>query len=177
MDTHNTMSLLTRLITIGLIVSLAGIATAAAPLQVTFEHGKVVISQTTKQTTKRVTLDVEVANTPPTRALGLMHRTQLDDRAGMLFLFDEASRWSFWMKNTLIPLSIAFIDARGQIVDIQDMKVAPSPEQGPFEFYQPKVAFQSALEMNQGFFAREGIKVGAKVSFVLRARMPDTKRP
>ncbi len=160
-----------RLIAVVLIASLAAVATAA-PLEVKFEQGTVVIIQGTK----RVTLAVEVAKTPGTLALGLGFRTHLDERAGMLFLFDQTGRWSFWMKNMLIPLSIAFIDQRGEIVDIQDMKVAPDPKEGPFEFYQPAKPFQSALEVNQGFFKRQGIEVGAKVSFVLRAR-PNPTRP
>lgn len=160
-----------RFVAVVLIACFAAVATAAT-LEVKFEQGTVSIIQGTK----RVTLAVEVANTPPTRALGLMNRTHLDERAGMLFLFEESGRWSFWMKNTLIPLSIAFIDQRGEIVDIQDMKVAPDPKEGPFEFYQPEKPYQSALEVNQGFFKRQGIRVGAKVSFVLRARQ-NPKRP
>ncbi len=166
---HTTMI---RCIAIFLIVGLSTIATAAPP-EVKFEQGTVVITQGGK----RVTLMVEVARTAPTRALGLMHRTRLDERAGMLFLFDQSAPWSFWMKNTLIPLSIAFINEGGEILEIQDMKVAPDPEKGPFDFYQPVKPFQSALEVNQGFFEREGIRVGAKVSFVLRARGQNPKRP
>ncbi len=161
-----------RYIAIVLIVGLSSIATAAPP-EVKFEQGTVVITQGVK----RVTLTVEVAKTAPTRALGLMHRTRLDERAGMLFLFEQSALWSFWMKGTLIPLSIAFIDAGGEIQEIQDMKVAPDPEEGPFEFYQSVKPFQSALEVNQGFFKREGIRVGAKVSFVLRPRGQTPKRP
>ncbi len=163
---------MTRYIAIVLIACFATIATAAPP-GVRFEQGTVVITQGIK----RVMLPVEVANTPPTRALGLMYRTRLDERAGMLFLFDQSAHWSFWMKNTLIPLSIAFINESGEIVEIQDMKVAPDPERGPFAFYQPVKPFQSALEVNQGFFKRQGISVGAKISFVLRAREQNPKRP
>jgi uncharacterized membrane protein (UPF0127 family) len=163
---------MTRYIALILIAGLATIATAAPPAG-KFEQGTMVITQGTK----RVALPVEVANTPATRALGLMYRTHLDERAGMLFLFDQSARWSFWMKNTLIPLSIAFIDQVGAIVEIQDMKVAPDPENGPFEFYQSLKPFQSALEVNQGFFKRQGITVGAKVSFVLRARRQNSNRP
>ncbi len=154
------------------LIGLSTIATAAPP-EVKFEQGTVVITQGTK----RVALTVEVANTAPTRALGLMHRTRLDDHAGMLFVFEQSALWGFWMKNTLIPLSIAFIGEGGEILEIQDMKVAPDPEKGPFDFYQPVKPFQSALEVNQGFFKREGINVGAKVSFVLRPRGQNPKHP
>jgi len=164
---------MTKGIALVLIASFATLATAAAPPLVKFERGTVVISQGIK----RVRLITEVANTPPTRALGLMNRTHLDDRAGMLFLFEQSERWSFWMKNTLIPLSVAFIDTTGTIIEIQDMKVAPDPEKGPFEFYQPRKPFQSALEVNQGFFKRQGITVGAKVSFIIWPRRQNSTRP
>ncbi len=146
-----------------LIGSLATFA-AAAPAGLTFQHGTLTITQKTK----RVTVLVEVANTPKTRAQGLMFRKTLDKRAGMLFIFDQPGSWGFWMKNTLIPLSIAFIDAEWRIVDIQEMKVASDPEKGPFDIYQPAKPFRYALEVNQGFLTRQGIAVGAKVSFVLR---------
>lgn len=116
----------------------------------------------------RTTLLVEVADTPEGRAQGLMFRRRLDANAGMLFIFDEPGSWGFWMKNTLIPLSIAFIDTGWQIVDIKDMKVAPDPERGPFDIYQSAKPFRYALEVNQGFFKRKGITVGAKVLFQLK---------
>lgn len=139
---------------------LAGPATAAAK----FKHGTL----TLVQSTRRVTVLVDVADTPETRALGLMFRARMDEHAGMLFVFDDPGSWGFWMKNTLIPLSIAFIDEQRQVVDIEDMKVAPDPERGPFEIYQSDKPFKYALEVNQGFFKRRKITVGAKVSFILR---------
>jgi uncharacterized membrane protein (UPF0127 family) len=130
------------------------------------ERGTVTIFQGNK----RFTLVVEVAKTPATRARGLMYRKSLDENSGMLFVFDEASPVAFWMKNTFIPLSVAFVDHGGKIVNIQDMRVALDPEKGPFDFYQSGKPVLLALEVNQGFFARRGITVGARLTYQLRPR-------
>lgn len=116
---------------------------------------------------RRVTLEVEVADTVATRARGLMHRPWLAEYAGMLFLFESPQRLAFWMKNTWIPLSIAFIDAGWRIVDLQDMD-PPAPG-GEIPIYVSRQQAQYALEVNQGFFARHGIGVGARVVFRWRA--------
>ena len=71
---------------------------------------------------ERVPVRVEIADTPEERQTGLMGRSALAENAGMLFVFDQEQILSFWMKDTLIPLSIAYIDAEGRIVDIQDMQ-------------------------------------------------------
>lgn len=140
--------------------------TVAAPTaaQVKFKRGTLTIAQDAK----RVTLLVEVADTPESRAQGLMFRPRLDENAGMLFFFDAPGHWGFWMKNTLIPLSIAFIAEEWRLVDIKDMQVAADPERGPFGIYESAKPFKYALEVNQGFFRRKGIKVGARASFVLQ---------
>lgn len=114
---------------------------------------------------RRVVLQVDVADTPEARARGLMHRQTLADNMGMLFIFEEQHRWGFWMKNTLIPLSIAFIDRRWRVVDIQDMAVAPSPRDGPFTIYESRTPALYALEVRQGLFKQKGIEVGARVVF------------
>lgn len=113
--------------------------------------------------TRRVTLEVEVADTVASRARGLMYRTGLPEYAGMLFVFESPQRLAFWMKNTWIPLSIAFIGADWRIVDIQDMD-PPSPG-GEIPIYVSRREAQYALEVNQGFFARHGIGVGARVVY------------
>lgn len=120
------------------------------------------------QDAKRVTLSIEVADAPESRSLGLMYRPRLDENAGMLFVFEETASWGFWMKNTLIPLSIAFIDKTRRIVDIKDMQVAPDPEHGPFEIYMSAKPYRYALEVNQGFFKRKGIMVGARMFFIIK---------
>jgi uncharacterized protein len=99
----------------------------------------------------------EVAADMASRSLGLMHRKSLAPNAGMLFIFDEAAPHCMWMKNTYIPLSVAFIDAQGVIINIADMQ--PHSEQSHCAA-RPAVY---ALEMMQGWFAQRGIKPGAKL--------------
>ncbi len=108
-----------------------------------------------------VEVPVEVADTQPEREVGLMGRESLPVDAGMLFLFDEDSLGGFWMKDTLIPLSIAFADAEGTIVSILDMDPC---EADPCEIYDPGVAYRSALEVNQGAFDDWGVQVGDRLT-------------
>ena len=105
-------------------------------------------------TIKGKTIKVEVARTEKEKERGLMFRERLGKDEGMLFVYEREERLSFWMKNTRLPLSIAFIDKGGRIVDIQDME--------PFSLETHMSAYPAryALEMNRGWFAREGIKVG-----------------
>jgi uncharacterized protein len=102
-------------------------------------------------------VSAEVAATEQTRELGLMHRRSMASHAGMLFVFDAPDAYCFWMKNTLIPLSIAFIDGDGVIVNIDDM--APQTETNHCATKPAKYA----LEMNQGWFQQNRIGAGAKV--------------
>ena len=108
---------------------------------------------------KKVEVRVEVADDLFERARGLMYRTALGVNRGMLFVFPEEQKLTFWMKNTLIPLSIAFIDSELRIVDIQDMR--PLDDEPPS--YVSSGPAQYALEVNQGFFERRGVKVGDRV--------------
>ena len=148
-----------------LVIVAAGVlligGTAQAPAQTaqTLRRGMLVLVQDKV----RVTLNVEIADTPESRQLGLMNRPSLPDDAGMLFVFESTSRLAFWMRNTLIPLSVAFIDEQWKIVDIQDMRVGPNPQTGQIEIYESAQPSRYALEVNQGLFARRGIGVGAKV--------------
>lgn len=105
---------------------------------------------------------VEVARTPEDRAVGLMWRKQLGKEEGMLFIFEEEGYHSFWMKDTLIPLSIAFIDREGRIVKIVDMKPLT------LRSHPPPKPILYALEMNQGWFSQNGIKSGDTVRFSKR---------
>ncbi len=138
-------------------VILLSLIAVPASAQATFKRGTL----TFVQDARRVTLQIEVADTPLSRSQGLMHRRTLVDNAGMLFIFEEPGSWGFWMKNTLIPLSIAFIGEDWRIVDIVDMAVAPDPEKGPFEIYESAKPFKYALEVNRGYFKRKGLGVGA----------------
>ena len=102
-------------------------------------------------------IQAEVAATPITRQQGLMRRKSMAQGAGMLFLFDETAGQCMWMKNTLIPLSVAFIDERGQIVNIADMK--PLDETSHCALRPVRYA----LEMNQGWFKKRGIAPGTLI--------------
>jgi uncharacterized membrane protein (UPF0127 family) len=115
------------------------------------EEGKKSPSQLTIKGRK---IRVEVARTEDEKARGLMFRESLGKDDGMLFVYDREEFLTFWMKNTPIPLSIAFIDRRGKIVDIQDME--------PFSLstHASTLPAQYALEMNKGWFKRNGIGVG-----------------
>jgi uncharacterized protein len=106
-----------------------------------------------------VRVRVEVADDPAEQAKGLMYRKALGKNRGMLFIYPEERELSFWMKNTLIPLSIAFIDSERRIIDIQDMK--PLDDRPPH--YVSSEPAQYALEVNQGFFKKRGVKVGDRV--------------
>ncbi len=99
----------------------------------------------------------ELADTPQTLREGLMHRETLPANSGMLFKLGPPDIYCFWMKNTLIPLSIAFIDDQGRIVDIQDMR----PHS--LDPHCPPAPVTRALEMNQGWFTRARIRVGEPV--------------
>jgi len=99
----------------------------------------------------------EVVSDPGTRAQGLMYRKSMPQNAGMLFIFDEAEVHCMWMKNTLIPLSVAFIDDRGAIVNIADME----PQTEASHCAAQPVRY--ALEMNRGWFAARGVKPGSRL--------------
>lgn len=101
-----------------------------------------------------VALPVYVADDDAKRRQGLMGVTDLPDDAGMVFVYTEDSRGGFWMKNTLIPLSIAFFDADGEIVRVLDMEPC---EADPCPTYDPGAAYRGALEVNEGTFDRLGL--------------------
>ena len=103
---------------------------------------------------ERVEVVVEIADTRTEQARGLMERTELAEDAGMLFVLKSEQSPGFYMENTLVPLSIAFIDAEGRIVDIQDMQPLDETRHYPAE------PAQYALEVNQGFSTERGVQVG-----------------
>ena len=100
----------------------------------------------------------QLAITPLQRQIGLMHRREMPTHEGMLFVFDEPSPQCFWMRNTLIPLSIAFLADDGTVVNIADMK----PQSDDSHCSAKPVRY--ALEMNQGWFAKRGVKSGTRIS-------------
>jgi uncharacterized protein len=108
-----------------------------------------------------VLIKVEIADTAAKREQGLMGRKSLEEDAGMAFIFFEEMGSPFWMKNTLIPLSIAFFDEDGKIVKILDME--PCAED-PCPVYSPGVGYFGALEVNQGAFEEWGVAEGDRVT-------------
>ena len=106
---------------------------------------------------REINLIVQIADTTYKIEKGLMFVESLPENAGMLFVFPEKRFGGFWMKNTFIPLSIAFIDSDGKILKMMDMEpcfVDPCP------FYDPQLAYQYAIEVNQGWFKKNQIEVG-----------------
>jgi len=111
-------------------------------------------------------LTVEVAKSLAQRQQGLMGRETLGEKRGMLFVFgrEQAPGKGFWMYRTLIPLDIAFIDDDGRIVAIESMQPCESSSPSDCPSYAPGAAYHAALEVNAGYFAERGIKVGDCVS-------------
>jgi uncharacterized protein len=102
-------------------------------------------------------IQAEVAADFGSRSQGLMYRTAMASNVGMLFIFDELSTPCMWMKNTLIPLSVAFIDEHGVITNVEDM--APQTE----DSHCASRPARYALEMNRGWFAARGVKPGSRI--------------
>ncbi|WP_375138657.1 DUF192 domain-containing protein [Ideonella livida] len=102
-------------------------------------------------------IQAQVANTPEQRQIGLMFRRDMPAQEGMLFVFEQAATQCFWMKNTLLPLSAAFLADDGTVVNIVDM--APQT----LESHCSAKPVRLVLEMNQGWFAKRGIKAGSKL--------------
>lgn len=111
-------------------------------------------------------IDAEVVNTQASRMRGLMMRKSMPVQRGMLFVFDADAQHCMWMKNTLLPLSVAFIDQRGVILNIEEMK--PQTENTHCAIKPARYA----LEMNAGWFARRGIKPGTALKGIDRAPPP-----
>jgi uncharacterized membrane protein (UPF0127 family) len=107
-------------------------------------------------------LTIELATTPEARSCGLSLRDSLPVDRGMLFVYAEPEILTFWMKNTRMPLSIAFIDAAGRVVGIQKMNPFPTTT-----VYASSVPALYALEVNQGWFEENGLGVGDDVEFNL----------
>ena len=119
---------------------------------------KVIIHLKIAASTKLVPLEAELADTEAKKERGLMFRKSLPKDYGMLFVFDPPAQATFWMKNTRMPLSIAFVDNQGRILEIRSMK--------PFdETFISSIsnAVAYALEVNSGWFEHHGIRLGAKI--------------
>ena len=141
-------SFLTRLAAIAVLAIGGGAATAQdAPQQL----------PSIRISTGMHVLQVQVAQTPEQQQIGLMFRKTMGTNDGMLFIFDEPRQQCFWMKNTLLPLSVAFIDDSGVVANIDDMK----PQTLDSHCSTKPVRF--VLEMNVGWFDKRGIKAGSKL--------------
>lgn len=108
-------------------------------------------------------IEAEVAHTFAGRAQGLMHRRDMADQRGMLFVFPDTAVHCMWMRNTLIPLSVAFLDDEGGVINIEDM--APRTEDNHCAARPARYA----LEMNRGWFERRGIAKGARIGGIDKA--------
>lgn len=103
-------------------------------------------------------IDAQLAISPAEHAIGLMYRKELEPHEGMLFIFPTPSLQCFWMKNTLIPLTVAFLADDGMILNMDDMK--PQTEESHCSIKPVRYV----LEMNKGWFAKKGIKAGMKLT-------------
>ncbi|WCM86223.1 DUF192 domain-containing protein [Acidovorax sp. NCPPB 3576] len=103
-------------------------------------------------------IDAQVAVSPQERQIGLMHRKEMPQQEGMLFVFEEPAVQCFWMKNTILPLTAAFVADDGTVVNLADMK--PQTE----DSHCSEKPVRYVLEMNQGWFSKKGIKAGFKLS-------------
>jgi uncharacterized protein len=141
---------------------MTSLKTRAAALLMTLAGGFAIAQDAPQQlptirlSTGMHVLQVMVAQTPEQLSTGLMFRKTMGTNDGMLFVFDEPSQQCFWMKNTLLPLSIAFIDDTGTVANIDDMK----PQTLDSHCSTKPVRF--VLEMNVGWFDKRGIKAGSK---------------
>lgn len=111
-------------------------------------------------------IEAEVVADQPSRMQGLMNRRALGRSQGMLFVFPQVARHCMWMKNTQLPLSVAFLDEEGRVLNVEDMQ--PQTENNHCAA-QPA---RFALEMNQGWFAGRGIAAGARIAGVERSPLP-----
>jgi len=111
-------------------------------------------------------IQAEVAARDPDRMQGLMHRRSMPANHGMLFVFAQAARHCMWMRNTFLPLSVAFLDEEGRILNIEDMQ--PQTEDN----HCAAKAARYALEMNLGWFAGKGIKPGTRIGGIEQSPRP-----
>ena len=152
-----------RLVSVGLVgLTLAACAEGAEPV-----HGAATNPINVRIRTAGGTIELEnlkVARTPEAWARGLMRRAFLPEDGGMVFLFDGQTRAAFWMKDTLIPLSILFWQGDGRIIDILDMSPCRAD---PCPVYRASAPYVGAIEMNRGAFERLGVEVGDTLEYRL----------
>ena len=133
------------------------LAVAFAALHASAQDGPQLSLQRVELTAGMHRIDTQLATAPEQRQIGLMHRKEMPQHEGMLFVFDQPAQQCFWMKNTLLPLTAAFVADDGTIVNLADMK--PQTE----DSHCSTKPVRYVLEMNQGWFAQRGIKAGARL--------------
>ncbi|MDR1367345.1 MAG: DUF192 domain-containing protein [Candidatus Accumulibacter sp.] len=111
-------------------------------------------------------IEAEVAADPQGRQRGLMHRRQMPPNQGMLFVFPETGRYCMWMRNTFIPLSVAFLDENGRIINIEDMQAKTDDN------HCAARPARYALEMNLGWFSKKEIRAGSRIGGIEKAPRP-----
>lgn len=141
----------------GLVPVLAVSAALLSPLWTWAQDGPQMNLQRVKLTAGMHLIDAQVALTPEQRQIGLMLRKDMPQHEGMIFVFEQATEQCFWMKNTLLPLTAAFVADDGTIVNLADMK----PQTTDSHCSSQPVRY--VLEMNKGWFAKKGIKAGSKL--------------
>ena len=109
-------------------------------------------------------VEVEIADTPSLQTKGLMYRESIPENHGMLFVYKEPQELSFWMKNTKIPLSIAFFNSAKKLTQVEEMP-PPENEYSPLPLYKSKVPCKYALEMPKGWFKENNISLGDKFTW------------
>ena len=151
------------------IATVPGVAACESGTSEAVDYGSVIAFDSTRMRivtgSDTVTLRVEVARTSAQKAQGLMERRSLPDSTGMVFVYteDQAADAGFWMYRTRIPLDIAFADSAGIIVAIRRMEPCTAQLATGCPTYAPDAEYRLALEVNAGFFAREGIRVGSRI--------------
>jgi uncharacterized membrane protein (UPF0127 family) len=155
--------------TLVVLAACGGTALAPTPLPTSSDGSPLTRLTFVNKDGSEVDLLVETADSPEERSGGLMHRESLPEGQGMLFIFEQEGKYTFYMRNTLIPLSIAFIEGEGAIIEIEDM--APLDETN---LHSADEDYLYAIEANHGWFARNGIAAGSEVRI---ARTPPTETP
>ena len=137
---------------------LVAVAALLSPLWTWAEESPQMNLQRVKLSAGMHLMDVQVALTPEQHQTGLMFRKEMPQQEGMIFVFEQASQQCFWMKNTLLPLTAAFVADDGTIVNLADMK----PQ--TLDAHCSAAPVRYVLEMNKGWFAKKGIKAGSRLA-------------
>lgn len=120
-----------------------------------------------KNGTELATITYETAVSDAEKRKGLMFRKNLGDKHGMIFVYEEEASRSFWMKNTLIPLDIIFLDSNKTVINIEKAYPEPDTPDSELKVYRSESPAQYVIEVNQNFTERNGIRKGDRVEFTL----------